>query len=68
QGVKYFSRFIHLSVLKQRMLIIICDLRKRLSSYMTRKGGWIAQGEISELKKQTKISYERQLNRITYMV
>lgn len=24
--------------------------------------------EISELKKQTKISYERQLNRITYMV
>ncbi|CAF2094666.1 unnamed protein product, partial [Brassica rapa] len=50
------------------MLIIICDLRKRLSSYMTRKGGWIAQGEISELKKQTKISYERQLNRITEMV
>ncbi|CAN6917129.1 unnamed protein product, partial [Brassica oleracea] len=68
QGVKYFSRFIHLSVLMQRMLIIICDLRKRLSSYMTRKGCWIAQGEISELKKQTKISYERQLNRITDMV
>ena len=48
QEVKYFSRFIHLSVLKQRMLIIICDLRKRLSSYMTRKGGWIAQGFFNE--------------------
>ncbi|CAG7900952.1 unnamed protein product, partial [Brassica rapa] len=48
--------------------MLIGDLRKRLSSYMTRKGGWIAQLIYLGPRSKTKISYERQLNRITEMV